>query len=60
MDHKHIQHLYWRIGFGILPTELEKLSKKSKEDVVENLFQASIYCFPLPCPHQTMYKKVDV
>ncbi|MDG1730777.1 MAG: DUF1800 domain-containing protein [Algibacter sp.] len=41
MKAKHIQHLYRRIGFGILPTELEKLSKKRKKDVVNSLFKAS-------------------
>lgn len=47
MNTKHIQHLYWRAGFGILPTELEKLSKKSKKEVVENLFQTSKKVTPL-------------
>ncbi len=42
MKSNNIQHLYRRIGFGILPTELEKLSKKSKKDVVNNLFKSSI------------------
>lgn len=41
MNSNNIQHLYRRIGFGILPTELEKLSKKSKKDVVYNLFKSS-------------------
>lgn len=41
MKDKHIQHLYWRIGFGILPTQLKTLSKKSKKDIVTHLFSAS-------------------
>ncbi|MEC3906045.1 DUF1800 domain-containing protein [Tamlana sp. 2201CG12-4] len=41
MKRKHIQHLYWRIGFGILPNDLDALSKKSKKEVVNNLFKAS-------------------
>lgn len=41
MKAKHIQHLYRRIGFGILPIELDKLSKKSKKEVVNTLFKNS-------------------
>ena len=47
MKAKHIQHLYRRTGFGILPTELNKLSKKSIKDVVNNLFIYSEYMTPL-------------
>ncbi|MEW4922150.1 DUF1800 domain-containing protein [Algibacter sp. 2305UL17-15] len=43
----YIQHLYRRIGFGILPTELNKLSKKSKKEVVNNLFKSSKTITPL-------------
>lgn len=41
MKTNNIQHLYRRIGFGILPTELEQLSKKSKKDIVNSLFKSS-------------------
>ncbi len=37
----HIQHLYNRIGFGITPKELERLSKKSKKEIVNELFKDS-------------------
>lgn len=47
MDTRHIQHLYWRVGFGILPNELEKVSKKSKEEVVDMLLQNSKKVTPL-------------
>ncbi|MGC6431854.1 MAG: DUF1800 domain-containing protein [Jejuia sp.] len=47
MKQKHIQHLYWRVGFGILPSELKKLSKKSKQDVVDGLFDRSNTMTPL-------------
>ena len=47
MKAKHIQHLYRRIGFGILPSELNKLSKKSKKEVVNNLFKSSKNITPL-------------
>jgi len=38
MKSTHIQHLYDRIGFGITPKELKRLSKKSKKNVVNELF----------------------
>lgn len=41
MKKSHIQHLYRRAGFGILPTALNKISKKSKKQVVDNLIKAS-------------------
>jgi uncharacterized protein (DUF1800 family) len=47
MNGKHIQHLYWRSGFGISPSELGILSKKSKENIVNGLFQDSKNITPL-------------
>ena len=41
MKSAHIQHLYNRIGFGITPQELKRLSKKNKKKVVEELFTSS-------------------
>ncbi|WP_158839990.1 DUF1800 domain-containing protein [Polaribacter sp. L3A8] len=41
MKSVHIQHLYNRVGFGITPKELVRLSKKSKKNVVNELFTAS-------------------
>ena len=41
MKSAHIQHLYNRIGFGISPKEIERLSKKTKKEVVEELFSSS-------------------
>lgn len=41
MKSAHIQHLYQRIGFGITPKELERLSKKSKQNVIKELFTSS-------------------
>lgn len=41
MKPAHIQHLYNRIGFGIHPKELKRLSKKTKKQVVNELFKAS-------------------
>ncbi|WP_396602465.1 DUF1800 family protein [Algibacter sp. R77976] len=47
MKTKNIQHLYRRIGFGILPTTLNTLARKSKNDVINNLFTASKNVTPL-------------
>ena len=41
MKSAHIQHLYNRVGFGITPKELARLSKKSKKNVVNELFISS-------------------
>ncbi|PQJ68882.1 DUF1800 domain-containing protein [Polaribacter butkevichii] len=51
MKSAHIQHLYNRIGFGITPKELARLSKKSKKNVVNELFTAS---------NKTTVLKVDI
>lgn len=47
MKLKHIQHLYWRAGFGILPKQLHALSKKNKKDIIDNLFSTSKKITPL-------------
>lgn len=41
MNTKHIQHLYWRAGFSLNPKELAILQKKSKKEVVNQLFEDS-------------------
>ena len=41
MKPNHIQHLYWRLGFGITPRQLKQLSKKRKKEIVNNLFADS-------------------
>ena len=47
MKSNHIQHLYWRVGFGILPNELEKFSKKSKKKIVDGIIEVSQKVTPL-------------
>ncbi len=47
MTTKHIQHLYRRIGFGIVPSQLQALSKKNKKQVINALFKASTTNTPL-------------
>jgi len=47
MNSKHIQHLYWRAGFGLNPKELEKLQHKSKKELVNNLFITSKSATPI-------------
>ncbi|WP_111709890.1 DUF1800 domain-containing protein [Lutibacter citreus] len=41
MNSKHIQHLYWRAGFGLSPEKLSKFQKKSKKALVKSLFEQS-------------------
>ncbi|QNM84817.1 DUF1800 domain-containing protein [Polaribacter pectinis] len=41
MKSTHIQHLFNRIGFGITPKELKRLSKKSKHEIVDEIFSNS-------------------
>lgn len=43
----HIQHLYNRIGFGITPKDLNKLSKKTKKEVVDEIYSKSKKITPL-------------
>lgn len=39
----HIQHLYWRAGFGITKKELQPIRKKSVNKHVDLLFEKSAY-----------------
>jgi len=41
MKIKHIQHLNARAGFGLLPSELQKLNSQSKEAILLELFSKS-------------------
>lgn len=47
MKPNHIQHLYWRLGFGISPNQLKQVSKKSKKEIVNQIFDASKNMIPL-------------
>ncbi|MCA0131117.1 DUF1800 domain-containing protein [Winogradskyella alexanderae] len=47
MEQKHILHLYWRAGFGLKPKELIDLSKYSREQIVDDLFEKSKDIVPL-------------
>ena len=47
MTRKHIQHLYWRAGFGISPGRVDGLVERSREQVVDDLFKASESISPL-------------
>ncbi|WP_299668276.1 DUF1800 domain-containing protein [uncultured Polaribacter sp.] len=47
MKSAHIQHLYNRVGFGISPKDLERLSKNSKREIVDALFSSSSTTTPL-------------
>lgn len=47
MKNNHIKHLYWRVGFGVLPNQLMELSEKSKAEIIDNLFKESKTYTPL-------------
>ncbi len=47
MELKHVYHLYRRAGFGILPKDATAMSRLSREQVVDGLFEASIDYEPL-------------
>ena len=41
MKQQHIQHLYWRVGFGISISELENLKSDSKSNIITSIFSKS-------------------
>ncbi len=41
MNSNQIQHLYWRAGFGLNPSQFKNLKGKSKKEIVANLFSDS-------------------
>lgn len=41
MKQQHIQHLYWRVGFGIGISELDSLKSDSKSNIITNIFSKS-------------------
>ncbi|WP_452220099.1 DUF1800 domain-containing protein [Lacinutrix salivirga] len=47
MTTKHIQHLYWRAGFGLNPKEVKQHSLKSKDQIIDELFLNSKNIEPL-------------
>lgn len=66
MEQKEMKHLYWRAGFGINPKELEFLSTKSREDIIDMLFYESQNTLPLKIDThefdtltQEQFKKTD-
>jgi len=47
MNQRHIQHLYWRAGFGIDINVLKKIQSKSRPQIIEELFSDSEKITPL-------------
>lgn len=47
MNKPHLQHLYWRAGFGILPNPANSLSKLNRTTIVDKLFETSKTTTPL-------------
>lgn len=60
MKNKHIQHLYWRVGFGVLPNRLKALSKKKKSEIVNGLLNASNKVAPLTVDTSELEVLMDV
>ncbi len=44
---KHIQHLYWRAGFGISSKTLKSIRAHSKKEIIDQIFDHSISNSPL-------------
>ncbi len=49
LSRNQIQHLYWRVGFGILPDELEEINGKDLSSIVKSLLKSSDVYEPLTC-----------
>ena len=47
MNPKHIQHLFWRSGFGMLPQDFDKISNANKTEIVRTMFITSKQYTPL-------------
>lgn len=57
LNNKQIQHLYWRIGFGISSTELNIVKKLSKEQIVDRLLFKSELSSPLSMDFGNLTKR---
>ena len=60
MTTREIQHLYWRAGFGILPNDLDKARKKSKQSIIKELFNNSKNFTPLEIDISPVQEKTRV
>ncbi len=58
MQTTHIQHLFWRAGFGITPKALDRISKQSKARIVDDIFKGSKSFTPLQID-LSEFKKID-
>ncbi len=54
---KQIQHLYWRIGFGISSGHLKSARKLSKDQIIDQLFLESKQYKPLQMNFEALIKK---
>lgn len=54
MNSKHLQHLYWRAGFGISPNELDRLTTLGRKEIVDNLIDESKQFIPLKIDINTL------
>lgn len=56
MQKRHIQHLYFRIGFGIDYKTLNYLSSKSKYEIIEDIFLKAKNYSPITMPLHDLEK----
>lgn len=57
LNNKQIQHLYWRIGFGISPKELNIVKKLSKDQIIDRLLLKSEVSSPLSMDFGNLTKR---
>lgn len=53
-NEQKIQHLFWRAGFGLSPTEFQKKRKQPLEKVVKNLFRDAQKINPVKVPYYNL------
>ncbi len=58
MEQRHLQHLFWRAGFGATPQQLIELADKSREEVVNDLIYQSRRSEALEIDHSD-YEDID-
>ena len=54
MKQRHIQHLYWRAGFGIGVKKIDQLKSKSKNEIIKDLFQAFLELMAKPSNYRVV------
>lgn len=58
-EEQKIQHLYWRAGFGLSPTEFQKKSKQTLNKVLKDLFKEAKKIQPVRMPYYNIPSAED-